>query len=72
MQKRKKLESLQTLLQKNLKDLDTPLCPKVEEISPPIKYFNCAQHSFNLPEKQKKKHCAEKAKLFLLAKIDHQ
>ena len=57
---KEKSESLQTLLQKEVVDLDTLLCPKVEEISHPIKHFTCALHSFNLPEKQKKRHCAKR------------
>ena len=67
-----KSESLQTLLQKEVVDLDAILCPKVEEISHPIKHFTFALHSFNLPEKQKKKHCAKRnALVFLLANTAH-
>ena len=51
MQREEKSESLKTLLQKEVVDLDTLLRPKVEEISHPIKYFTCALHPFNLPEK---------------------
>ena len=62
---KEKSESLRTLLQKEVVDLDTLFCPKVEEISHPSKHFTCALHSFNLPEKQKKKHCAKrKAQLY--------
>ena len=62
---KEKSESLQTLLQKEVVDLDSLLCPKVEEFSHPFKHFSCALHSFNLPEKQKKKHCAKrKAQLY--------
>ena len=62
---KEKSESLQTLLQKEVVDLDTLFCPIVEEISHPIKNFTCDLHSFNLPEKQKKKHCAKrKAQLY--------
>ena len=62
---KEKSESFQNLLQKEVVDLDTLLCPKVEEISLPIKQFTCALHSFNLPEKQKKRHCAKrKAQLY--------
>ena len=62
---KEKSESLQTLLQREVVDLDTLLCPKNEEISHPIKHFTCALHSFKLPEKQKKKHCAKrKAQLY--------
>ena len=46
-------ESLQTLLRKEVVDVDSFLCPKVEEISHPIKHFTCAFHFFSLPEKQK-------------------
>ena len=55
---KEKPESLQTLLQKEVVDSDTLLCLKVDEISHPIKQFTCALHSFNLPDKQKNKHCA--------------
>ena len=51
---KEKTESLQTLLQKEVIDLDTLSCPKVEEINTPIKHFTCALHSLYLPEKQKK------------------
>ena len=62
---KEKSESLQTLLQKEVVDLDSLLCPKVEEIFHPIKHFTCALHFFNLPEKQKKRHCAKrKAQLY--------
>ena len=62
---KEKTESLQTLLQKEVIDLDTLLCPKVEEIPTPIQLFTCALHSFYLPEKQKKRHCAKrKAQLY--------
>ena len=61
---KEKSESLQTLLQKEVVDLDTLLCPKVDEISRPIKHFSCTLHAFNLPEKQKKKHCAKRKALF--------
>ena len=57
---KEKSESLQTLLQKEVVDLDTLLCPKVDEIFHPIKHFSCTLHAFNLPEKQKKKHCAKR------------
>ena len=57
---KEKSESLQTLLHKEVVDLDTFLCPKVEEIPHPIKHFTSALHSFNLPVKQKKKHCAKR------------
>ena len=61
---KEKSESLQTLLQKEVVELDSPLCPKVEAIFHPIKHFTYALHSFNLSEKQKKKHCAKKAQLY--------
>ena len=61
---KEKSESLQTLLQKEVVDLDTLLCPKVDEISHPIKHFSCTLHAFNLPEKQKKKHCAKRKAQF--------
>ena len=62
---KEKSESLQTLLLKEVVDLDSLLCPKVEEIFHPIKHFTCALHNFNVPEKQKKKHCAKrKAQLY--------
>ena len=51
---KKKTESLQTLLQKEVIDLDTFSCPKVDEIVTPIKHFTRALHSLYLPEKQKK------------------
>ena len=47
---KEKAESTQALLQKEVVYLDTLLCPKVEEISHPIKQFTCAVHSFHLPE----------------------
>ena len=51
--------------QKEVIDLDSLLCPKVEEIVTPIKHFTCALHSLYLPEKQKKRHCAKrKAQLY--------
>ena len=49
---KEKTESLQTLLQKEVIDLDTLSCPKVEEINTPIKHFTCVLHSLYLPEKQ--------------------
>ena len=62
---KEKTESLQTLLQKELIDLDTLSCPKIEEIVSPIIHFTCALHSLYLPEKQKKRHCAKrKAQLY--------
>ena len=62
---KEKTESLQTLLQKQVIDLDTLSCPKVEEINTPIKHFTCALHSHYLPEKQKKRHCTKrKAQLY--------
>ena len=62
---KEKTKSLQTLLQKEVIDLDTFLCPKVEEIVTPIKHFTCALHSLYLPETQKKRHCAKrKAQLY--------
>ena len=42
---KEKTESLQTLLQKEVIDLDTLSCPKIEEIVTPIKRFTCALHS---------------------------
>ena len=61
---KEKTESLQTLLQKKVIDLETRLCPKVEDIKSPID-TTCALHSFYLPEKQKRKHCAKrKAQLY--------
>ena len=61
---KEKSESLQTLLQKEVVDLDTLLCPKVDEISHPIKHSSCTLHAFNLPEKQRKKHCAKRKAQF--------
>ena len=62
---KEKTESLQTLLQKEVIDLETLLCPKVENINSPIDNNTCALHSFYLPEKQKRKHCAKrKAQLY--------
>ena len=46
-------------MQKEEIDLETLLCPKVEDIKSPID-ITCALHSFYLPEKQKGKHFAEK------------
>ena len=57
---KEKTESLQTLLQKEVIDLDTLSCPNVEKIVTPVKHFNCALHSLYLPEKQKKRHCAKR------------
>ena len=56
---KEKTESLQTLLQKEVIDLKTLLCPKFEDIKSPIGNITCALHSFYLPEKQKRKHCAK-------------
>ena len=62
---KEKTESLQTLLQKEVIDLDILSCPKFEEIVTPIKHFTCDLHSLYLPEKQKKRHCAQrKAQLY--------
>ena len=62
---KEKTESLQTLLQKEVIELETLLCPKVEDIKSPIDNITCALHSFYLPEKQKRKHCAKrKAQLY--------
>ena len=62
---KEKTESHQTLLQKEVIDLETLLCPKVEDIKSPIDNITCALHSFYLPEKQKRKHCAKrKAQLY--------
>ena len=62
---KQKTKSLQILLQKEVIDLDTFLCPKVEEIVTPIKHFTCALRSLYLSEKQKKRHCAKrKAQLY--------
>ena len=62
---KEKTESLQTLLQKEVIDLENLLCPKVEDIKSPIDNITCALHSFYLPEKQKRKHCAKrKAQLY--------
>ena len=56
---------MQTILKKEVIDLDTLLCPKVEEIVTLIKHFTCALHSLYLLEKQKKRHCAKrKAQLY--------
>ena len=58
---KEKTESLQTLLQKEVIDLET----KVKDIKSPIDNITCALHSFYLPEKQKRKHCAKrKAQLY--------
>ena len=62
---KKKAESIQTLLQKELIDLETLLCPTIEDIEPPIDNIICALHSLYQTEMQKTKHCAErKAKLY--------
>ena len=62
---KEKTESLQTLLQKEVIDLETLLCPKVEDIKSPIDNITCALHSFYLTEKQKRKHCGKrKAQLY--------
>ena len=61
---KEKIDSLQTLLQKEVLDLET-LCPRVEEIKLPIDNITCALHSFYLTEKRKRKHCAKrKAQLY--------
>ena len=54
-----KIDSLQTLLKKEVLDLET-LCPGVEEIKLTIDNITCALHSLYLPEKRKKKHCAKR------------
>ena len=51
---KKKSESLQTLLRKEVVDLDTLLCFKVEEISHPIKHFTCALHLSTYPRNKRK------------------
>ena len=62
---KEKTESLQTLLRKEVIDLESLLCPKVEDITSPIDNITCALHSFYLPEKQKRNHCAKrKAQLY--------
>ena len=62
---KEKTESLQTLLQKELIDVEALLCPKVEDIKLPIDNITCALHFFYLPEKQKRKHSAKsKAQLY--------
>ena len=62
---KEKTESLQTLLQKEVIDLETLRCPKDEDIKSPIGNITCALHSFYLQEKQKRKHCAKrKAQLY--------
>ena len=54
-------EKTESLLQKEVIDLDTPLSPKVQEIVNPIKSFTCALHSLYLHLlKQKKRHCAKR------------
>ena len=50
--RKEKSESLQILLQKEVVDLDTLLCPK--ETFHMIEHFACALHSFILPKKRKK------------------
>ena len=63
--RKEKTEKLQTLLQKEVIDLETLLCPKVEDIKSPIDNITCALHFFYLPEKQKRKHFAKrKAQLY--------
>ena len=56
---KEKTESLQTLFQKEVIDLETPLCPKVDDFKLPIDNITCTLHSFYPPEKQKRKHCCQ-------------
>ena len=51
---KEKTESLQSHLQKEMKDLDTRSCSKVEENVTPIKFFTCALHTLYLPENKRK------------------
>ena len=60
MLKGKRIQNHCKQLQKEVIDLNTLLCPKVEEIVTPIKHFTCALHSLYMPEKQKKIHCAKR------------
>ena len=57
---KEKTETLQKLLQKDVTNLETLLCPKIEEIFTPVEHLTCSLHSSILPFKQKKKHCAKR------------
>ena len=57
---KEKTETLQKLLQKDVTNLETLLCPKIEEIFTPVEHLTCSLHSSILPFKQKKKYCAKR------------
>ena len=57
---KEKTETLQKLIQKDVTNLETLLCPKIEEIFTPVEHLICSFHSSLLLFKQKKKHCAKR------------
>ena len=56
MHKEKKSQALRTLLQKEIVDLDTQLCPKVEEISHSIKHFLSVPYTLSIYPRNKRKY----------------
>ena len=60
-----KTESLRQLLQRNVINLETLFCPKIEHLKLYRETPVCKLHALSCPKRQRTKHCAnKKAKLF--------
>ena len=68
-----KTDTLQKLLQKEVTNLESLLCPKIEHLSFYRETPICDLHSTTCPKRQKSKHCArKKAQLFYYWLIHEQ
>ena len=60
-----KTETLRQLLQRNVINLETLFCPKIEHLKLYRETPVCKLHALSCPKRQRSKHCAnKKAKLF--------